>query len=134
MSENIEIAQAFYDGINRRGEIEDVLHYVNPDIELRPGVVAPDANTRYLGRQAFREFFEAVVFGPWERVTIEPKEMIEAADGRILSIELWRFRGRDGIEIERELAEIVTFRSGLISRIDGYADRADALEAAGLSE
>jgi hypothetical protein len=60
--------------------------------------------------------------------------MIEAADDRILAVDRWLFRGRDGIEIERELPTLYTFRDGLVVGIDGFTDKADALEAAGLSE
>ena len=55
-------------------------------------------------------------------------------DGRILSVDLWRFRGREGIEIDRELPTLYAFRDGLIVRIDGFTDQAEAFEAAGLSE
>jgi len=39
-----------------------------------------------------------------------------------------------GIEIERELPTLYTVRDGLTVRIDGFIDRADAFEAAGLQE
>jgi hypothetical protein len=65
---------------------------------------------------------------------VEPQQVIETEDGRILSVDLWRFRGREGIAIERELPNLFTFRDGLIVRIDGFPEKADALEAAGLSE
>ena len=70
----------------------------------------------------------------WESVDIEPKEIIEATGNRILAIDRWIFRGRDGIEIDRELPTIFTFRDGLIVRIDGFTDKTEALEAVGLSQ
>jgi hypothetical protein len=42
------------------------------------------------------------------------------------------FRGRDDIELELALPNLYTFRDGLIVRIDGFTDKAEALEAAGL--
>lgn len=72
--------------------------------------------------------------GPWDAVTAEPQEMLETEDGRVLSVDRWRFRGRDGIELERELPNLFTFRGGLILRIDGFTETAEALEAAGLRE
>ena len=51
-----------------------------------------------------------------------------------LSLDLWTFQGRDGIELERELPELFTLREGLIARLDGFTDRKQALEAAGLNE
>ena len=58
---------------------------------------------------------------------------LEATGIRILAIDRWIFRGREGIEIDRELPTIFTFRNGLIVRIDGFIDKAEALEAGGLS-
>jgi hypothetical protein len=59
---------------------------------------------------------------------------IELPDGRILAVENWRVRGRDGIEIDTELTDLYAFRAGLIVRVDGFRDRAEAFEAAGLRE
>jgi ketosteroid isomerase-like protein len=39
-----------------------------------------------------------------------------------------------GIHIDAKVFAVVRFDDGLIARIDEYADRADALEAAGLGE
>jgi hypothetical protein len=132
--ESVRILRAFYEEFNRGGNIEDVLHYVDPAVDVHPGVIAPDSKAEYHGRQALRDFFDAIVIGPWETVTIEPKEMIETDDGRVLSVDLWRFRGRGGIEIDRELPNLFTLRHGLITRIDGFTDRVQALEAPGLSD
>jgi ketosteroid isomerase-like protein len=131
--ENVEKLLAVYDAFNR-GDFDGLLHHVDPDVELHPGVMAPDSQVQYRSRQGLREFFETIATGPWEVVTVEPREMIETEDGRILSVDRWRFRGRDGIEIERELPNLFTFRDGLILRIDGFPDRNTALQAAGLSE
>ena len=37
------------------------------------------------------------------------------------------------VPVSRELAQVVTVRDGLAAKIVGYADRAQALEAAGLA-
>jgi hypothetical protein len=65
-------------------------------------------------------------------VDIEPKERLEAPRDQILAIDLWRFSGREGIEIESQLPTLFTFRDGLIVRIDGFTDLAEARAAAGL--
>ncbi len=131
--ENVEILRAFYEAWNR-GDIDHGLTYVAPDVEVYPGVQAPDAETRYLGREGFKDFFVTIATGPWETVTAEPKESIETEDDRILSIDNWRFRGRDGIEINRELPNLFTFQDGLVSKVEGFTNREEALEAAGLRQ
>ena len=48
-----------------------------------------------------------------------------------------RFHGRgraSGVEVETRLYEVYMLRDGKVLRIDEYDDRAEALEAAGLSE
>ena len=46
----------------------------------------------------------------------------------------WRVRGRDALQLDFELIDVYTFRDGLIVRIVGFRDRAEALDAVGLSE
>jgi ketosteroid isomerase-like protein len=127
---NVEKLQAAYQAFSR-GDVDGLLNHMHPDVEVRPGVMPPDSATRYRGREAVRQFLVTIVGGPWEAVAVEPREMIECEGGRVLSLDRWRFRGRDGIEIERELPNLFTFRRGLISRIDGFTDRAEALRAVG---
>jgi ketosteroid isomerase-like protein len=131
--ENVEKLREVYEAFSR-GDFDRFLGYVDPDIVLNPGVTAPDAQTQYVGRQALREFFVRIVAGPWQSVSVEPQRVIDAEDGRVLCVERWRFQGRDGIELERELASLFTFRDGLIWRIDGFTDTAKALEAVGLGD
>jgi ketosteroid isomerase-like protein len=130
--ENVETIHRGYRSFNR-GDFDDLLQYYHPDVVLYPGIRTPDQDTRYTGHQGMREFLLGAT-EVWETVTIEPKEIIECGDGRILAIDQWQFFGRERIEIEAELPTLFSFRDGLIVRIDGFTERAEALEAAGLSE
>jgi hypothetical protein len=67
-------------------------------------------------------------------MTVEIKEMIEAPENRIRAVERWHCGGRDGIEFDTEVADLYAFRDSLIIRVDGFRDKAEALEAAGLRE
>jgi hypothetical protein len=67
-------------------------------------------------------------------VTVEITGLLEAADDRILAGERWSWVGREGIAAELEVTEIYAFRDGLIVSVEGYLDRNEALQAAGLSE
>ena len=127
---NLDILRAAYEA---EPDGEDVLQYLDPAVELYPGIETPDQDTRYVGHDGWKEFISDAI-GGWQAVVIEPSERLEAGENRILAIDNWLFRGRDGIEIEWELPTLYTFRDGLIVRIDGFTDRAKALEAAGLSE
>jgi hypothetical protein len=39
-----------------------------------------------------------------------------------------------GVETEIQLTEVYAFRDGLVVSVDGFREKAEALEAAGLSE
>jgi ketosteroid isomerase-like protein len=128
--DNLEILRAAYE---TEPDGEDVLQYLDPKVEVYPGYRAPDEDARYVGHDGWKEYI-ASALGSWEEVVIEPSERLEASENRILAIDNWRWRGRDGIELERKLPTLFTFRDGLIVRIEGFTDRTEALEAAGLSE
>jgi hypothetical protein len=124
---NIETLDALYASFNAR-EFEAGARYLDPELELYPGVLAPDHDAKFHGRQGWLEFVR-VALEIWEQVTIEPQERITTEDGRILSIDLWHFHGSQGIEVLRELPNLFSFRDGLVVRIDGFTDKAEALKA-----
>ena len=62
------------------------------------------------------------------------EQIIDAGD-RVVTVESWRARGKaSGAEAEARQASVWTISDGKITRIVGYADPAEALEAAGLRE
>jgi ketosteroid isomerase-like protein len=134
--ENVEIIRRHYEAFNRR-DLDTVAQYHHPEIEVYPGAVGPDTDTgshgRFCGRAEVRQFFEAIL-NTWETVTVELEEVIEGAGGRVLGVEQWHTHGREGIEVGTKIFDLYTFRDGLIVRGDGFLDRAEALEAAGLKE
>ena len=127
-----EILRRVADTLNR-GEVDAALRYMDADIELRVGVLVPDQDTFFRGHQGMRDFWDGAT-DVWESVEIKREEVFTAPDNRFLVVDRWLFQGREGIEIERELPTLFTFRDGLIVRIDGFTDKAKALQAAGLSE
>ena len=130
--ENIEILRRMFEAWNR-GDLDAMGEFYDPEIEFNPGLLPPGEETRYIGREGVNEWTRNVN-DAWVAVTAEPKERIEVGSDRILAIDRWHFQGRDGIEINEELPTLFTFRNGLIVRVDGFTNRTDALEAAGLSE
>ncbi|CAN5141655.1 hypothetical protein BH24ACT23_BH24ACT23_01240 [soil metagenome] len=88
------------------------------------------------GRAAIRRAWEAAaeVFGG-DVYRIEPREFRDLGGGTILARVRLSGRGTaSGVEVETEYAQLWTLRWGLAVRVDSYADVAEALEAAGLSE
>jgi ketosteroid isomerase-like protein len=129
--ENIEVHRLMREAWNRQ-DFDGVLQYLDPEVEFHPGPLPPGEDARYLGHQGVREWIRNVT-DAWVEVSFEPKERIEIASDRILAIDRWFFRGRDGIEIEEELPTAYTFRNGLIVRVDGFTDKSEALKVVGLN-
>ena len=133
--ENVEIVRRLYENFNR-GDYAAAVDFLHPDANVYPGVVGLDplgagSGDRLSGRDQVRRFFEDLG-ETWDAVTVELEELIEAGDGTVVSVELWRTRTRDGIEIITPLTDVYTLRDSVIVRVDGFVDKADALEAFGL--
>ena len=108
---------------------------------------ASDFETEFIARRTFgsirpRTFHGLQGFGeswrdwlePWESYYIEAEEFIDAGDDVVVLLHEHR-RGRgSGVELEAKTAVVVAVSGGRVVRIQGYMDRAAALEAAGLSE
>jgi ketosteroid isomerase-like protein len=129
---NLEILRRLNEAFNRR-DVDAAVECLDPEVEMHPGIQVPDEESQYLGRDGLREWFRNAT-EPWEMIRVEHKELIDRPGDRVLAVEHWLFRGRDGIELELELPNVYTFRDGLIVRTDGFTDKADAQRAAGLSE
>ncbi|MCE3246477.1 MAG: Ketosteroid isomerase-related protein [Geminicoccaceae bacterium] len=70
----------------------------------------------------------------WDQLEVTAEEFIDAGDRVVVTLH-HRGRGRgSGVEIDARFYELYTLRGGKVLRADEYAERADALEAAGLSE
>ena len=71
----------------------------------------------------------------WVDLAVEPLELIEAPDDRVLVSIRLSGRGREsGVAIEAHPFQLCTIRDGKVRRIDFFRHRSGALEAAGLAE
>ncbi len=116
-----------------RGNVDEAAKYLDPDVELRPAVVGMDLGGPCRGRDQVLQYI-TTVNDAWESVHVEVQETIEGPGDCVFAVDLWSVRGRDGIELEFQAIDVYRFRDGLFVRIDGFTERAPALEAAGLSE
>ena len=129
--ENVEIARAGYKAFNR-GDIDGLLDLCAPDIEWRD-FAAIDSET-VTGKAAIRAYFETVMEA-WEEIRREPQEIIDLGGDRVLVVAHLTGRGKgSGIEVDARGADLLTFGGGRLVCWMAYADRAEALEAVGLSE
>ncbi len=70
----------------------------------------------------------------WDEIRFEPQEYIEAGDQVIVVARLVGRGKSSGIEVERTWAYVWALRAGRALRMEGDADRAEALKAVELPE
>jgi ketosteroid isomerase-like protein len=119
------------EAFNRRdGERFDAL--LTEDAEIVP-VRAALEGTIYRGANAATQYCAAVEKS-WENLGWEIEELRDGGDW-VLAVGRIRGQGRDsGVGIDSRAGWVAHFRDGYIARFQTYADRAEALEAAGLRE
>jgi ketosteroid isomerase-like protein len=130
--ENVEFVRQVFNAWNR-GDLDWLLNHTTPEFEFRTARLFPDLEAVYRGREGFRRFWNT--FRPaWKFVRVEIERIEQIADGRVLVLFRFHGRGRDGVEVERDYAQLFTFDDGMLSQVVGFAEPREALAAAGLSE
>jgi ketosteroid isomerase-like protein len=130
--ENIDRLRAAYDYTVRTGEVPP--EAVHPefvwDTTTFRGAILPGTWEGVDGANAFlAEWLEG--FDQW---SIDIEEVVDAGD-QVIVVARQRGKARQGgPPVEQRLAQVWTFRDGLIARMNMYADGEEALEAAGLEE
>jgi ketosteroid isomerase-like protein len=133
--ENVEVVRRATEEFSRDGADAVVDTFWVPEIvwDMTPTRIPGfGVYTGYDEVRAFMaEWFSAFEFDGW---SMEIEQLFDCGD-RVLSIVRQLGHGTSsGAEVGVEFAQIFTMRAGKIARIDNYLDRAEALEAVGLSE
>jgi ketosteroid isomerase-like protein len=122
-----QIIHAAYDAWTRR-DIEDLLELVHPDAEARPILGANVGTDVYHGHDGLRRWFEDL-HQEWETFETSVEGIDEHGDHALCRIRI-HARGRaSGVVIDGKLFHLVEFRNGLVSRLDAFTEREEALRA-----
>jgi ketosteroid isomerase-like protein len=130
--ENVEIVRAMYEVANASGKLDANFEILAPEVEFHVSGAFPDLDPVYRGHDGVRKLNEALN-APWETLSLEPSDFIDAGS-RVLVLSRFHARGRDGMEVRLDLANLWTVRNRQIVRMDAFSDQERALEALGLSE
>jgi ketosteroid isomerase-like protein len=131
--ENVEIVRAAIDSINRR-DINQALKAAHEDCEADWSNSIGPLGGVYRGREEVQGLFEAFLEA-WEEFRWETKEIIMVDEARVLVVNRVRGRGRSsGVTVDAIGAQLWTITGGKAKSITLYQSKAEALEAAGLSE
>jgi ketosteroid isomerase-like protein len=129
--ENLEVPRRLIDAYSR-GDIPSFLEELDPDVEWIPIMAALEGRV-YRGRERVRQWLEDIA-RDWEYFEPCHEEYRDLGD-RVLIFGRWRARGRvSGVELENQPATwLYEITDGRVVRMRTFTDRAEALEAAGLS-
>jgi ketosteroid isomerase-like protein len=125
--ENVEAARRCIEAY-RRGDYEEALEYLAPDVVWEVGQELPARGPAEV-REVWRRWD-----AEWEELETIADEIIDAGDYLIVAV---RYRGRgrvSGVEVNDLLFEVHTLRDGRCTRKVEFPTRAEAFEAVGLSE
>jgi ketosteroid isomerase-like protein len=138
--ENVEIVRTAIDSFKAfmRDDLSSdaYVEWVDPEIELhwRDQQEYPDFPQHLRGAAEFIAFSEQYR-ERWVDLVQQPLEVIDVPDGRVLLLTRQSGRGREsGVPIVIHFFQLWTIRDGKVWQIEYFRHRANALEAAGLSE
>jgi ketosteroid isomerase-like protein len=130
--ENVEVVRGIWEA-DRRGDAAAVRAAYAMDVEWEDntglwgdwGVArGPDGI-----QAAWRRWYEA-----FEDVRFEWDEVAEAGDEVVVTYRVYARGSGSGVVVDQAISLLWTVHGGKVVHIRAFADRADALEAAGLSE
>ncbi len=130
MSEaNVEIIESIY---ARWGEGDfRATDFFDPLIVFVMRPEFPDAGT-YFGTDRVGEYMRGFL-EPWEHITIEAEEIIDAGDAVVVAVSQRGVGRGSGAATELRYFHVWSLRGGTVIRFETFRERAQALEATGLS-
>ena len=130
--EQVETLRQALDAFNRRDKAGWIA-VCDPECENVPPREWPES-APIRGAEAIWHFFVDAQ-DAWEEGAFEWGEFLDARDGRIVANQLREMRGKtSGAGVAWSYWVVFAFRGGKVARMEWFADRNDALEAAGLPE
>jgi len=126
----VEIVRRLYEAMNAR-ELEATSELIHPDAEWIPDSRVGEGPVR--GRENVIRFFtdRAEMF---DEFRTEPERFWETGDKILVFVRVTGRGGASGAEFDIRIGHLWTLRDGVVVRGEGYGNRDEALEAAGLRE
>jgi ketosteroid isomerase-like protein len=129
--ENVEVVKRHVDAWNRR-DMATLSALWRSDAEIDWSHARGPLKGVHRGRGEVETFWNEW-YSTFAEARLETQGFIEAGSEVVVSSTA-RFRGREGIEVTARSTNVYTVENGKITRLRMFQERAEALEAAGLSE
>ena len=130
--ENVEIVRRLFEA-QARHDLDAIEDLYDPSIEWDDvsGLWGDWGERR--GRDGVRDAF-ASWFEAFEDVTFTAEDFLDAGDHVVVATRI-RGRGRgSGLAVDQSITLVWALKGGRVTRVGGYRDRSEALEAVGLGE
>jgi ketosteroid isomerase-like protein len=129
--ENVEIVRDIYERW-REGDFRASVEVLDPLVLFVMRREFPDPGT-YLGLERLAEYMRGFL-EPWRRITIEAEDITDAGDSVVVAVRQRGVGGESGAPTEFRYFQVWSFRGRKVIRLEGFRERAEAFEAAGLEE
>jgi ketosteroid isomerase-like protein len=143
--ENVDVVRGHYEALNNwlesywadpgqpLGEtprLDEVFDRMDPEVEWDWALSSETFRGRDQLLEAAADWIDTV--GEWR---VEVDEVIDGSGDRVLAVLRVLARGKgSGAPVDQRIFTAITVRNGKVARMEDYTERAEALEAAGLSE
>jgi ketosteroid isomerase-like protein len=125
--DKVEIARRAFDGFNRR-DLDSAAAVLHPDAVWIPYLAALE-EASYRGVDQIVAMWKDVIKEVPE-IRLELIEVIADKPDQLVTEVEFRGAGRaSGADIRTTLFQVVSFRDGMVSRVEGFRDRREALQA-----
>jgi ketosteroid isomerase-like protein len=129
--ENVERLRRWVEAFNRR-DFETIATLDHPAIEWRTSAEDPDAST-HRGQEAVQGYLDGYIES-FPNLEIEVTECFAVGDDRVVAVNRFVGQSAAGVPMDWLLTTVSTVEHEKFTRVEEYFNRAEALEAVGLSE
>ena len=130
--ENVDIVRRVLEATNR-GDIEEMLTYIDPEGELHSAIIGGAEGNVYGGHDGFRRWYVEIE-ATFEELRTELTELRGLGD-RVVGLGHIYARGREsGVELDSATGWVFTLRNGKVLKAEGFLSPDKALHAVGLAE
>jgi len=113
------------------GDMDALTDAFDAEVEVRPALSTFLSSTVYRGHEGVVAWYSET-YEPWVEMRAEPQRFLDAGERTVVVVGLHARVSGGNVDLEGEIAQVVTIRDGKIVKLDGYDQAEAALSAVGL--